>query len=64
MEPVPLTEATISLRVDIEIQFDSFSGRTIDDITSSLQEEIEEFLFESSPRVTSALTSVISTEFI
>jgi len=46
MEPVPVPKLTVSLAVDIEVAYNSFEGKTADEITESLQDELHDLLFE------------------
>jgi hypothetical protein len=46
MESVPVPKLTVSLAVDIEVAYNSFEGKTADEITESLQDELHDLLFE------------------
>jgi hypothetical protein len=46
MESVPVPKLTVSLAVDIEVAYNSFEGKTKDEITESLQDELHDLLFE------------------
>ena len=45
MEPVTVPKLTVSFAVDIELSYNSFSGKTADEIAESLQDEIHDLLF-------------------
>jgi hypothetical protein len=46
MDTVPVPKLTVSLAVDIEVAYNSFEGKTADEITESLQDELHDLLFE------------------
>ena len=46
MDTVPVPKLTVSLAVDIEVAYNSFEGKTTDEITESLQDELHDLLFE------------------
>lgn len=46
MDTVPVPKLTVSLAVDIEVAYNSFDGKTADEITESLQDELHDLLFE------------------
>jgi len=62
METVPVPKLTVSLAVDIEVAYNSFGGKTTDEITESLQDELHDLLFELDQvtGVYSSCTSVTS----
>jgi hypothetical protein len=62
MEPVPVTKASITIQVDLEVEYDSFSGKTPEDVAISLQDEISDLLFEASPMVTGVITEIKSAD--
>jgi hypothetical protein len=64
MKPLPVTKASISIQVDIDVEFDSFSGKEPWDVAVALQDEIPDLLFEVSPLVVGVLTSVKSATLI
>ena len=49
---------TVSFAIDIEVEYDSFSGKTPQDIAIALQDEINDLLYEASPDVASVYTSI------
>ena len=59
MEAVPVPKLTVSFAVDVEVEYNSFGGKTADEIAESLQDEIHDLLFELD-QVTGIYTSVTS----
>jgi len=51
MEPIVVPRITVSFLVDLVVDYDSFSGRTTDDVAESLQDELDTLLFETSSTV-------------
>lgn len=62
MDTVAVPKLTLSFEVDIEIEHNSFSGKTPEEIADSLQDEIHDMAFELSQviGVTSSLTGIAS----
>ena len=58
MEPVTVPRLTVSFAVDLEVEYDSFGGRTAQDIAIALQDELDDLLFETSPAVKGVFTSI------
>jgi hypothetical protein len=58
MEAITVPKLTVSFAVDIEVSYDSFNGKTRQDIAIALQDEIDDLLYEASPQVTSVYTSI------
>ncbi len=58
MEPVTVPKLTVSFAIDIEVEYDSFGGKTPQDIAIALQDEIDDLLYEASPTVSSVFTSI------
>lgn len=58
MEPVTVPRLTVSFAVDLEVEYDSFGGRTAQDIAIALQDELDNLLFETSPAVKGVFTSI------
>ena len=59
METVPVPKLTVSFAVDIEVEYNSFSGKTAEEISESLQDELHDLLFELN-QVTGVYTSCTS----
>ena len=49
---------TVSFAVDLEVEYDSFTGRTPQDIAIALQDEVDDLLFEASPSIKGVFTSI------
>lgn len=62
MDTVAVPKLTLSFEVDIEIEHNSFSGKTPEEIADSLQDEIHDMVFELEQVVgmTSSLTGIAS----
>jgi hypothetical protein len=58
MDPIIVPKLTVSFAVDLEVEYDSFSGRTPQDIAIALQDELDVLLFETSPAVKGVFTSI------
>lgn len=58
MEPIVVPKLTVSFAVDLEVEYDSFSGRTPQDIAIALQDELDNLLYETSPSVVGVFTSI------
>jgi hypothetical protein len=53
---------TVSFAVDLEVEYDSFSGRTPQDIAIALQDEVDDLLFEASPTIKGVFTSITAVD--
>jgi len=60
MEPIVVPKLTVSFAVDLEVDYDPFVGKTPTQIAATLQDELDELLFETSPDVVGVCTSVTS----
>ena len=62
MDTVAVPKLTLSFEVDIEIEHNSFSGKTPEEIADSLQDEIHDMVFELDQVIgmTSSLTGIAS----
>jgi hypothetical protein len=58
MEPITVPKLTVSFAVDIEVDYDSFGGKTPQDVAIALQDEIDDLLYEVAPSVSSVYTSI------
>jgi hypothetical protein len=63
MEKVAVPTLTVSFSVDLDVEYNSFGGKTADEIAEGLQEELDNLLFEASPHVTGVYTSVTAINF-
>lgn len=63
METVAVPKLLLTFEVEIEVEYDSFSGKTPDEIADSLQDEIHDMVFELDHVIgmTSSLTDVART---
>lgn len=62
MESVAVPKLTVSFAVDLELEYDSFSGKTPQEIAEALQDELDDLLFEASPYVAGVFTSITSVD--
>jgi hypothetical protein len=46
MEPVTVPKLTVSFDVDLEVAYNSFSGKTAIEIADALHDDLENLLFE------------------
>jgi hypothetical protein len=53
---------TVSFAVDLEVEYDSFTGRTPQDIAIALQDEVDDLLFEASPSIKGVFTSITAVD--
>ncbi len=63
MDPVAVPKLTVSFAVDLEVEYNSFGGKTADEIAEALQDELDDLLFEISPHVQGVFTSITSVGF-
>ena len=59
MEPITVPKLTVSFAVDVEVEYNSFNGKTTDEIAEALQDEMHDLLFELE-QVTGVYTSCTS----
>jgi len=62
MEPVYVPKLTVSFAVDLEVEYNSFGGKTADEIAEAIQDDLDDLLFELG-HVTGVFTSCTSIEF-
>jgi len=58
MDAITVPKLTVSFAVDLELDYDSFSGKTPEEIAASLQDEMDDLLFEASSSVVGVYTSI------
>lgn len=58
MESVVVPKITVSFAVDLEVEYDAFSGRTSKDMAELLQDKLDDLLPEVDPRVVCVYTSI------
>jgi hypothetical protein len=63
MEPVVVPKLTVSFAVDLEVEYNSFGGKTADEIADALQDELDDLLFEVHPSVQGVFTTVTAVSF-
>lgn len=63
METVAVPKLILTFEVEIEVEYDSFSGKTPDQIADSLQDEIHDMVFELDHVIgmTSSVTGIART---
>ncbi len=62
MEPVYTTKLTVSFAIDLEVEYNSFGGKTVDEIAEALQDDLDDLLFEL-PHVEGVYTSLTNLGF-
>ena len=60
MEPVFVPTLTVAFAVDLDIEYDSFDGRTPEEMAELLQDDLHDLLFEVSPNVKGVSTFITS----
>jgi len=63
MDPIAVPKLTVSFAVDLELDYNSFGGKTADEIADALQDELDDLLFEASPNVVGVYTSTTAINF-
>lgn len=63
MEPIAVPKLTVSFAVDLEVEYNSFGGKTADEIAEALQDELDDLLFEIGPSVKGVFTSITQIGF-
>lgn len=58
MDAITVPKLTVSFAVDLELDYDSFGGKTPEQIAEALQDEIDDLLFEASSSVVGVYTSI------
>jgi hypothetical protein len=59
MEPVVVPKLLVTFSVELDVEYNSFGGKTEDEIVEALQDEMHDLLFEL-PQVTGVYTSCTS----
>ena len=60
MEPITVPKLTVSFEVDLELDYDSFGGKTPYDVAVALQDELNDLLYEASSTVVGVYTHITS----
>ncbi len=63
MDPIVVPKLTVSFAVDLEVEYNSFGGKTANEIADALQDELDDLLFEVSPDVKGVFTTVTAVGF-
>lgn len=58
MEPIVVPKLTVSYGVELELEYDAFSGRTPEEMAELIQDKLDDLLFEVDPRVVGVYTTV------
>ena len=61
MEPVYVPKLTVSFAVDLEVEYNSFGGKTAEELAEALQDDLDDLLFELND-VTGVYTSCTNIE--
>lgn len=59
-EPKPVVN--ISFHVEIELEYDSFKGRTIEQIADNIADDVNDFLMDSNSDILGVFTTIASTK--
>lgn len=60
MEQPSIPKLTVSFAVELEIEYDSFGGKTPEQLAEAVQDEMDELLFEVNPGVVGVFTTLTS----
>jgi hypothetical protein len=63
MEPVYVPKLTVSFAVDLEVEYNSFGGKTAEEIAEALQDELDDLLFEINPVIKGVFTTCTNIAF-
>lgn len=63
MKPVVVPKLIVSFAVDLEVEYNSFGGKTANEIADALQDTLDDLLFEASPDIKGVFTTVTAVEF-
>ncbi len=58
MEPIVVPKLIVSYGVELELEYDAFSGRTPEEMAELIQDKLDDLLFEVDPRVVGVYTTV------
>lgn len=62
MDPIAVPKLTVSFAVDLEVEYDSFNGKTPEQLAETLQDELDDLLFEVSPGVVGVFTTLTAVD--
>ena len=58
MDAIAVPKLTVSFAVDFEIEYDSFGGKTPEQMAETIQDELDDLLFEVNPGVVAVFTTL------
>ncbi len=62
MESITVPKITVSFAVDLEVEYNAFEGRTASELAIALQDDLDDLLFELSPKVKGVFTSITAVD--
>ena len=62
MDPIAVPKLTVSFAVDIEIEYDSFGGKTPEQLAEAIQDEMDDLLFAVNPGVVGVFTTLTAVD--
>ena len=60
MDPVPVPRLILNFSVDLDLDYNPFNGKTKEEFAKYIESELHEVLFDISPAVKNAYTSLIA----
>jgi len=60
MEAPPVAKLTLNFQVELELEYDSFRGRTAEQLAEGVQDELDDLLFDAAPNVVAVFTTLTS----
>ena len=60
MDPVPVPRLNLKFSVDLDLDYNPFNGKTKEEFVKYIESELHEVLFDVSPSVKNAYTSLIA----
>lgn len=58
MEPIVVPKLSISYSIELEVEYDAFSGRTPGEMAELIQDKLDDLLFEVDRRVVAVYTTI------
>ena len=62
MDPIPVPKLTVSFALEVDIEYNSFDGRTQQDVAIALSDEIENLIYEANPGIKAVFVSITGIE--
>ena len=62
MDTVPKPVLNITISFEIEVEYDSFSGKTTEEVAVQLQDDIHETILDINPNILGVFSSILSVE--